>query len=227
MKSQSKIPRVLSQGNEMEMRKTVIAPVIRRWAYMDITLYQKKYGIIMASLCVDRSCCYLLMVPVERRSSEWLLLCVILFSWFGLPNYYIMQIFLEESGFNIFSIFFFSYCMYWNLLDIFGLMPHVVNLLVKYYVVFSHCPICKHLNTNMLLPTNKNVTLQYNRPISFQASHGAPNSTGTPEQLCKWHLAFCTLLTESYNLFFTCCEGHQMKWLRSSQPFSTMICPPR
>lgn len=107
MKSQSKIPRVLSQGNEMEMRKTVIAPVIRMWAHMDITLYQKKYGIIMASLYVDRSCCCLLMVPVERRSSEWLLLHVILFSWFGLPSYYIMQIFLAESGFNIFSIFFF------------------------------------------------------------------------------------------------------------------------
>ena len=128
----------------------------------------------MASAFVDRSCCCLLMVSVKRKTSGWLLLHLILCPWFCLPSHYIMQIFLAESGLNIYSFFF--HCMRWIFLDIFGLMSHLVNLLVKYcrcrllVLFFPHHPVCKHLNTNVLLPTNENVTLQYNRPISFQAS---------------------------------------------------------
>ena len=51
------------------------------------------------------------------------------------------------------------------------------------------------------------------------------NSTGTPEQLRKWHLAIGTPVTERYDVFFTCYEGHQMRWLWSSWPlFSSLSC---
>lgn len=146
------------------------------WTYGHLSV-PNKYGGAMISHSVDKSCCFLMML-VKRRSSGWLLHHFILYPWFCLPNRYILQVFLEEPGFNIYSLFFSPFPLHaLNFPRYFGPTPHVVNLVAKYCscrlptVVFPHHPICEQLSMNMLLPTNKKVTLQYNRPISFQVGH--------------------------------------------------------
>lgn len=138
------------------------------WTPLRAKQTQYYYGF---SLC---SC--LLMVSTGRWCSEWLLLQLVQSPLFCLLNCYMMQIFLEKSGFSF--NFFFSSSAYTEPSQIF-LVPcfYVVNL-PGYYcrcrlsgVVFLHQPSCKKLSANMSLPINKKFTLQHKKQISFQASH--------------------------------------------------------